>query len=292
MAARVGDAGGTSSARRRRERRQRSWWRHEQLSVAAALATARHHSAGPVLVMRREEQQEEVEQDTYEGPRAQSTPPPRARPGVLKDPGPPWVEAVTVGYVAAGAPSLSVVLVSDDRIDDATLQFLLHQSLLAHAEEEEKAREEAEVMELEEVVAQWMQRLEEEVAERHWPRHAVRVPAVLHDPGGASSSTGSVNTPVVPETLRVRIVILVVLVLRHSGGSCSTCCVESYFTVFNGHFFQATAWHTACVWCDHDGSALFGSIGTCVHIRSFPHCLCGRPAVAMVSPMSGSICRT
>ena len=75
-------AGGTSSARWRRERRQRSWWRHEQLSVAAALTPARHHSAGPGVVSRREEQQEEVEQETYDGPRAQKTPPPGERPGV------------------------------------------------------------------------------------------------------------------------------------------------------------------------------------------------------------------
>ena len=140
MAARVGDAGGTSSARRRRERRQRSWWRHEQLSVAAALSSARHHSAGPGVVSRRDEQQEEVEQDTYDAPRGLYTAPPGTRPGVLQDPGPPWVEAVTVEYVAAG-PSLTVVSVSDDRIDDAALQLLLQQSLLARAEEEEKARE-------------------------------------------------------------------------------------------------------------------------------------------------------
>ena len=154
MAARVGDAGGTSSARRRRERRQRSWWRHEQLSVAAALASARHHSVGPGVVLWREEQQEEVENATYDDPRAQNTPPPGLRPGVLQDPGPPWVKAVTVGYVAAAPPSLVVSLVAEhDHVDQATVQFLLQQSLLAHAEEEEKAREEAEVKELEEKVA-------------------------------------------------------------------------------------------------------------------------------------------
>ena len=85
-------------------------------------------------------QQEELEQDTNDG--AQSTPPPGG---------------AAVGR--GGAPSLSVVPVSsDDRIDDVALQFL-HQSLLARTEEE-KAREDAEVKELEEVVAQRMQRLE------------------------------------------------------------------------------------------------------------------------------------
>ena len=132
MAARVGAAGGTSSARRRRERRQRSWWRHEQLSVAAALTTARRHSAGPGVVTRSEEQQEEVEHETYDGPRAQSTPPPGLRPGVLQDPGPPWVEAVTVGYVAAGVPLLGAPSLADSSaevIDGSTLSFLLQRAL-------------------------------------------------------------------------------------------------------------------------------------------------------------------
>ena len=87
------------------------------------------------------------------GLRAQTTPPLGTRPGVLQDPGPPWVEAVTVGYVAA-TPSLVVSLVAvHDHVDQATVQFLLQQSLLARAEEEEKAREEAEVKELEDGVA-------------------------------------------------------------------------------------------------------------------------------------------
>ena len=94
-----------------------------------------------------------MENATYDGLRAQNTPPPETRPGVLQDPGPPWVEAVTVGYGAARPPSLTVVPVSDDRIDDAALQFFLQQSLLARAEEEEQAREEAEVKELEDHVA-------------------------------------------------------------------------------------------------------------------------------------------
>ena len=66
--------------------------------------------------------------------------------------------------MVAGPPSLTVVPVSDDRIDDAALQFLLQQSLLASAEEEEeKAREEAEVKELEEKVAKRMQRVAEKI---------------------------------------------------------------------------------------------------------------------------------
>ena len=124
MAARVGDA---SCARRRRERRQRSWWRHEQLSVAAALASAhtpqRWSWSG---VAARGAAGGGGVQDTYDGQRAQNTPPPGLRPGVLLDPGPPWVEAVTIGYVAAGPPSLVVALVAEhDHVDQATVQFLL-----------------------------------------------------------------------------------------------------------------------------------------------------------------------
>ena len=66
-----------------------------------------------------------------------------------------------------------------------------------------------------------------------------------------------------PATLWVRIVILVVLALRDSGGSCSTCCVEIYFTVFNGHCFRLPR-GTMLVRYDNDG----GSIGSCVHIRA------------------------
>ena len=71
--------------------------------------------------------------------------------------------AVTVGYVAAVAPSLAVVLVADLLHDDATIQFLLQQSLLARAQEEEEARELEEVKRMEEAVVTKMQRLEAEV---------------------------------------------------------------------------------------------------------------------------------
>ena len=114
------------------------------MAVAMELATALHHSAqpaGPVVAGPREVE----EQDKYEASRRQKAPPPGAHPGVLKEP------EVTVGYVAAGAPSLSVVLVSDMMHDDATVQYLLKQSLLARQaeldrrkrrveEEEKKAR--------------------------------------------------------------------------------------------------------------------------------------------------------
>ena len=72
--------------------------------------------------------------------------------------------AVTVGYVAAVAPSLAVVRELDLLHDDATVQFLLQQSLLTRVqEEEEEARELEEVKRMEEAVVTKMQRLEAEV---------------------------------------------------------------------------------------------------------------------------------
>ena len=47
---------------------------------------------------------DKVAADELNGPQTQKTDRAETRPGVLKDPGPPWVEAVTVGYVAARAP--------------------------------------------------------------------------------------------------------------------------------------------------------------------------------------------
>ena len=46
--------------------------------------------------------------------------------------------------MAAGAPSLPIVSVSDDRIDDATAEFLLSQTLLTMQQQQEEAREQAE----------------------------------------------------------------------------------------------------------------------------------------------------
>ena len=88
----------------------------------------------------------------------QKRPPPRPLPEVAG----PQV-AVTVGYVAAVAPSLAVVRELDLLHGDATVQFLLQQSLLARAQEEEEARELEEVERVEEAVVTKMQRLEAEV---------------------------------------------------------------------------------------------------------------------------------
>ena len=144
------DCSGAGSARRRRERRQRSWLRHEQLSVKMALSAALHHSCGvrpelhdaprgPKTDRAVEEEVREVN-DALEG---QKRPPPGERPAPLPE------AAVTVGYVAAEAPSLVVAPVAEhDGLDDATIQYLLQQSLLARAEEEMVAKEQAELEQL------------------------------------------------------------------------------------------------------------------------------------------------
>ena len=61
----------------------------------------------------------------------QKRPPPGERPAPLPEVAGPQA-AGTVGYVAAEAPSLVVAPVAEhDRLDDATNQCLLQQSLLA-----------------------------------------------------------------------------------------------------------------------------------------------------------------
>ena len=69
----------------RRQRRLRSMLRHERQTVAMALAESLHHSVqGPEKARAREE----AEQAQHQAQRGQTTPPPRTRPGVLKDPEP------------------------------------------------------------------------------------------------------------------------------------------------------------------------------------------------------------
>ena len=104
-------------------------------------------------------------------PRRQTRPPPGTWPAPLSEVAGPQVEAATVGYVAAGAPSLTVMPVADDGIDDATAKFLLSQTLLAIRQEDEEAREREEVEEMEEKVAKRLLRLAEVVEQfrgRDW----------------------------------------------------------------------------------------------------------------------------
>ena len=128
------DHAGSGVVRRRREWRLRAYLRCAWMSVAMALAEATHHSAPRRL--KTAKVVEEVEaHEQYNAPQGQEQPPP-------EDAGPQ--AAVTVGYVAAEAPSLVAAPVAeDDGLDDATVQYLLQQSLLARAEEEKVAKEQA-----------------------------------------------------------------------------------------------------------------------------------------------------
>ena len=141
-----------ASARRRRERRLRLFLRHERMAVALHLAEALHHSSGASLEPVVERREEEVEAEVVYV--SQEQPPPGMRPGSLSDPGPPQQVAATVGYVAAGAPRLTpVVLVQDAALDDKTIPWLLKRSLAERQREEEEAVEAAVLAELEVKVA-------------------------------------------------------------------------------------------------------------------------------------------
>ena len=94
------------------------------------LAAALHHSCG-------------VKRTCREQKTASSA---GGRRGVLKDPGPPWVEAVTVGYVAASLPLLSTAEVFGTRAVNFLLKLALRRgvclSFLPAGEEEEEEEEE------------------------------------------------------------------------------------------------------------------------------------------------------
>ena len=87
----AGDREGT--AHRRRERRFRSFLRHERMSVAMALAEYQHHSSRGNRTARA------MEDELYDVPWHQMSPPPRMWLAALREPG-PQEAAVTVGYVA------------------------------------------------------------------------------------------------------------------------------------------------------------------------------------------------
>ena len=118
----MSDGGGAGAAARGWGRQLRAWPRHVRTTVAVELATALHYSAQPALPVVGEEEVHVM----YDALRGQ----PRTRPEQLAEPLGPQGGAVTVGYVAA-----------HDGLDDATVQFLLQQSLRARAAREEEARE-------------------------------------------------------------------------------------------------------------------------------------------------------
>ena len=136
---------GTSAAMRRRQRRLRSWWRHEQRSVAAALAAATHHSAprrgwpeqhnAPRGLTTASALEGEV-REVYEVP--QKPPLPGMRPAPLSEVAGPLGRLVAPACPSGGVPALvPVVMVQEAAHDDATVSYLLSQTLLAEQEAKE-----------------------------------------------------------------------------------------------------------------------------------------------------------
>ena len=146
---------GTSAALRRRQRRLRSWWRHEQRSVAAALAAATHHSAprsgwpeqhnaprGPTTASAMEGEVRKV----HEVLREQKPPLPGMRPAPLSEVAGPLGRLVAPACPSGGVPALvPVVMVQEAAHDDATVSYLLSQTLLAEQEAKEVEELEAEL---------------------------------------------------------------------------------------------------------------------------------------------------
>ena len=154
---------GSGAALRRRERRLRAWQRHVRTAVQLALAVKLHHSANKVEphdALRGQNKRagrEEVEHATHYGPRAQKTPPPAERPGILAEPGLQRSDRTVRRSSGDGLPQLvtpSLASTASEAVDSATLAFLLSQSLAAKKHEEQKQREE----EARKVLAEWRRR--------------------------------------------------------------------------------------------------------------------------------------
>ena len=156
------------------QRRLGSMLRHGQQTVRMALATVTHQSSSKVhtacgaprsQTTATRASEEEVH-EAYVVPREQKRPPPGERPAPLLEVAGPQA-AVTVGYVAAEAPSLVVAPVAaHDGLDDATVQFLLAQTLLAKQQEDEEVRQAEELREWEDKIAKSKTRIVEEVDRR------------------------------------------------------------------------------------------------------------------------------
>ena len=131
------------AAMRRRQRRLRSWLRHERMTVAMTLAELTHHIAprGPKMAMVGEVE----EQVSHAGPRAQKTPPPGERPGILPEPLPQRSDRCRRHSSGDGLPQLalpSLAGAAGEAVDAAALAFLISQSLAAKEHEDRKKREE------------------------------------------------------------------------------------------------------------------------------------------------------
>ena len=127
--------------------------RHERMAVAMALAETLHHSAQKVMEqhtalrgLKKASAGEEVENVTHAGPRAQKSPPPGVRPGILPEPGPQRSDRTVRRFArdalpTPGLPELAGV--SGEAVDTSTLRFLAAAALedLRKLEEEAKVEE-------------------------------------------------------------------------------------------------------------------------------------------------------
>ena len=122
----------------------RSWWRHEQANIATAVATALHHSAqrGGGVVRRPagtedSGNREEVEHATHYGPRAQKTPPPGERPGILAE---PWPQRSDRSLRRSAGDSLPTLALSSLAGSAGEEMDLTRSVLKTEKEEEEKVQ--------------------------------------------------------------------------------------------------------------------------------------------------------
>ena len=133
------EGGGTGSARRRRERRLRSLLRHVRLAVAMAVAEATHHSSRgqkTATVIREVE-----EQAAHGGLRAQKTPPPGARPGMLAEPGAQRSDPSRRHFSGDCLPTLGLPVLagaSGEQVDSSSLQISTVAALRQRKKEEDK----------------------------------------------------------------------------------------------------------------------------------------------------------
>ena len=139
--------------------------RHEQQTVRMALAAALHHSAGPKEKVEMQQNGaprgqktaaragEVEEQVTHAGIRAQKTPPPRVRPGILAEPGPQRSDRSRRRFSGDCLPTLGLPVLTGalgEQVDSSALRFLTASALEAERKLEEEEKKKAKVKKLKE----------------------------------------------------------------------------------------------------------------------------------------------
>ena len=121
--------------------------RHEQQTVRMALAAALHHSAGPKEKVEMQQNgaprgqktaaraREEVEHATHYGPRAQETPPPGARPGILAEPGPQRSDRSGRHSSGDNLPTLALPVLAGSASEAVDASSLLYLSAAARLDQ-------------------------------------------------------------------------------------------------------------------------------------------------------------